>query len=158
VLRQLSSGPKLVHELNDVLDVEQSLLSHHLQELRENGLVQSSLPIAPMKVALVSRPLGGVAPPDRAGEPAFGAKTGSARFVAAPRSGSTKRFWRDVSRTKADSSKPPSLSISVGHASALPPFWKKMLFSIVSAPLVAGATREAPSTSSVPSAKYATYE
>jgi DNA-binding transcriptional ArsR family regulator len=41
VLRQLSSGPKLVHELNDVLDVEQSLLSHHLQVLRENGLVQS---------------------------------------------------------------------------------------------------------------------
>lgn len=41
VLRQLMQGPKLVGEINDQLQVEQSLLSHHLKTLREAGLVVS---------------------------------------------------------------------------------------------------------------------
>ena len=40
VLRQLlDDGPRTVGELNLSLKVEQSLLSHHLQILRESGLV-----------------------------------------------------------------------------------------------------------------------
>jgi ArsR family transcriptional regulator, nickel/cobalt-responsive transcriptional repressor len=41
VLRQLLSGPKRVGEINAVLKIDQSLLSHHLKVLREHGLVQS---------------------------------------------------------------------------------------------------------------------
>ncbi len=39
VLRQLLQGPRHVHELNERLQLEQSLLSHHLRVLREAGLV-----------------------------------------------------------------------------------------------------------------------
>lgn len=41
VLRRLLDGPKRVAELNAGLDVEQTLLSHHLRALREAGLVTS---------------------------------------------------------------------------------------------------------------------
>lgn len=41
VLTLLIDGPSHVHELNAVLDLEQSLLSHHLKVLRENGFVIS---------------------------------------------------------------------------------------------------------------------
>lgn len=39
VLRILLSGPRRVGEIHAQLDVEQSLLSHHLRVLREAGLV-----------------------------------------------------------------------------------------------------------------------
>ncbi|HEX8916687.1 MAG TPA: metalloregulator ArsR/SmtB family transcription factor [Humisphaera sp.] len=39
VLEALLAGPKHVGTLQKALDVEQSLLSHHLQTLRESGLV-----------------------------------------------------------------------------------------------------------------------
>lgn len=39
VVELLMSGPKRVGELNRVLDLEQSLLSHHLRVLREAGFV-----------------------------------------------------------------------------------------------------------------------
>jgi len=39
VLRQLMDGPKHVNEINDVLGIEQTLLSHHLRVLREAGIV-----------------------------------------------------------------------------------------------------------------------
>jgi ArsR family transcriptional regulator len=42
VLEILMEGPKHVGELNAVLDVEQSLLSHHLKVLREEGFVQAT--------------------------------------------------------------------------------------------------------------------
>ena len=35
-------GPKHVSELMEILDVEQSLLSHHLAQLREAGLVEAT--------------------------------------------------------------------------------------------------------------------
>jgi DNA-binding transcriptional ArsR family regulator len=41
ILRQLLDGPKYVWELNAELAVEQSLLSHHLKILRQEGLVES---------------------------------------------------------------------------------------------------------------------
>ncbi|GJL66295.1 MAG: hypothetical protein NPIRA05_12660 [Nitrospirales bacterium] len=41
VLESLLDQPKLVSELMSLLDIEQSLLSHHLAHLREAGLVQS---------------------------------------------------------------------------------------------------------------------
>ncbi len=41
VLESLMSGPKHVGELMDQLDVEQSLLSHHLAVLREHGFVEA---------------------------------------------------------------------------------------------------------------------
>lgn len=37
----LRSGPKSVSEINEVLRVEQSLLSHHLKILRDSGLVRT---------------------------------------------------------------------------------------------------------------------
>ncbi len=39
VVRALLNGPRHVGELNERVDVEQSLLSHHLRVLREAGLV-----------------------------------------------------------------------------------------------------------------------
>jgi ArsR family transcriptional regulator len=41
VMRQLLDGSKQVGEINEQLQVEQSLLSHHLKVLREAGLVVS---------------------------------------------------------------------------------------------------------------------
>jgi len=41
VVRQLIEGPKRVSEINEGLNLEQSLLSHHLKVLREAGLVLS---------------------------------------------------------------------------------------------------------------------
>ena len=41
VLDLLMSGPKRVWEINEVLGIEQSLLSHHLKALRQAGLVET---------------------------------------------------------------------------------------------------------------------
>ncbi|MEM7305123.1 MAG: metalloregulator ArsR/SmtB family transcription factor [Planctomycetota bacterium] len=41
VMQQLLDGPKHVGEMNAALDVEQSLLSHHLKVLREAKLVEA---------------------------------------------------------------------------------------------------------------------
>ena len=41
VLELLMDGPKHVSELNAVLGVEQSLLSHHLKVLRDEGFVRT---------------------------------------------------------------------------------------------------------------------
>jgi len=41
VLQLLMSGPKRVGEINEVLDIDQSLLSHHLRILRDHELVIS---------------------------------------------------------------------------------------------------------------------
>ena len=42
VLEILMSGPKHVGQINEHLEIEQSLLSHHLKVLREAGLVTST--------------------------------------------------------------------------------------------------------------------
>ncbi len=42
VLEELLAGPKTVTELNDRLQIEQSLLSHHLKVLRDAGLVAAA--------------------------------------------------------------------------------------------------------------------
>lgn len=42
VLEILMSGPKRVFEINDILKIEQSLLSHHLKVLRDEGFVETS--------------------------------------------------------------------------------------------------------------------
>ena len=42
VLEILMEGPKHVGELNAVLKLEQSLLSHHLKILREEGFVRAT--------------------------------------------------------------------------------------------------------------------
>ena len=39
VLRELLDGPMHVGELNAVIEIDQSLLSHHLRVLRDAGLV-----------------------------------------------------------------------------------------------------------------------
>jgi ArsR family transcriptional regulator len=41
VVRQLLERPRHVGELNEELQVEQSLLSHHLKVLREMGIVEA---------------------------------------------------------------------------------------------------------------------
>ncbi len=41
VVRQLLEGARHVGELNEELQVEQSLLSHHLKVLREMGIVEA---------------------------------------------------------------------------------------------------------------------
>jgi ArsR family transcriptional regulator len=41
VLEALMEKPKYVNELMDLLHVEQSLLSHHLAQLRDAGLVEA---------------------------------------------------------------------------------------------------------------------
>jgi len=41
VVRQLMAGPRHVGEINDGLQLEQSLLSHHLKVLREGGIVEA---------------------------------------------------------------------------------------------------------------------
>ncbi len=41
ILRRLMQSPCHVGEINDALQIEQSLLSHHLRVLRESGLVTS---------------------------------------------------------------------------------------------------------------------
>jgi ArsR family transcriptional regulator len=41
VVRQLLNGARHVGELNAELQIEQSLLSHHLKVLREMGMVES---------------------------------------------------------------------------------------------------------------------
>jgi len=41
VMQQLLAGPRHVREINAALQLEQSLLSHHLKVLREAGLVVS---------------------------------------------------------------------------------------------------------------------
>ncbi len=42
ILESLIPYPKRVSELGNALDIEQSLLSHHLAHLRAGGLVQST--------------------------------------------------------------------------------------------------------------------
>ncbi len=42
VLEILMEGPKHVGELNAVLGIEQSLLSHHLKVLRQEGFVKAT--------------------------------------------------------------------------------------------------------------------
>ena len=42
VLEILMEGPRHVGELNAVLNLEQSLLSHHLKVLREEGFVRAT--------------------------------------------------------------------------------------------------------------------
>ena len=42
VLEELLAGPRTVTELNALLRIEQSLLSHHLRVLREAGLVETT--------------------------------------------------------------------------------------------------------------------
>jgi ArsR family transcriptional regulator len=41
VVRQLMEGPQQVNEMNATLQLEQSLLSHHLRILRDAGIVRS---------------------------------------------------------------------------------------------------------------------
>ncbi len=41
VVRLLLEGPQRVKELNSVLCIEQSLLSHHLKVLRDSGIVEA---------------------------------------------------------------------------------------------------------------------
>ncbi len=41
VVRLLLNGPRHVGQLNEVLQIDQSLLSHHLRVMREAGLIVS---------------------------------------------------------------------------------------------------------------------
>lgn len=41
VVRQLMTGPRHVGEMNAELNVESTLLSHHLKVLRESGIVEA---------------------------------------------------------------------------------------------------------------------
>lgn len=42
ILELLWSGPKHVGEMNAVLELEQSLLSHHLKVLRDEGFIRAT--------------------------------------------------------------------------------------------------------------------
>lgn len=42
VLKALMAGPKRVNELQEVLGIEQSLLSHHLKVLRDEAFVETT--------------------------------------------------------------------------------------------------------------------
>jgi len=42
VVRQLLEGPKQVNELNDHLQIDKTLLSHHLKILREGGIIEAA--------------------------------------------------------------------------------------------------------------------
>jgi len=42
ILKLLMNGPHHVNEINAVLNVEQSLLSHHLKVLRQAGFVEAT--------------------------------------------------------------------------------------------------------------------
>jgi len=42
VLEELLAGPKHVNELNALIKIDQSLLSHHLKILRDAGLVKTT--------------------------------------------------------------------------------------------------------------------
>src|ERR687886_1074950 len=52
VLEILMEGPKHVGELNTVLNVEQSLLSHHLKVLRKEGFVEATRDDKPVLYSL----------------------------------------------------------------------------------------------------------
>lgn len=41
VVQQLLEGPKQVNELNDQLQIDKTLLSHHLKILRECGIIEA---------------------------------------------------------------------------------------------------------------------
>jgi ArsR family transcriptional regulator len=41
IVEQLLDGPRHVGEINAELDIDQSLLSHHLRVLRDGGLIES---------------------------------------------------------------------------------------------------------------------
>lgn len=41
VVRQLMNGPRHVGEMNAILNVESTLLSHHLKVLRDSGIVEA---------------------------------------------------------------------------------------------------------------------
>ena len=41
VVQQLLEGPRQVHELNDHLQIDKTLLSHHLKILREGGVIET---------------------------------------------------------------------------------------------------------------------
>jgi len=41
VVRQLMAGPRCVSEINEELQVEPTLLSHHLRVLRDSGIVEA---------------------------------------------------------------------------------------------------------------------
>jgi ArsR family transcriptional regulator len=41
IVEQLMEGPRHVGEINEVLGIDQSLLSHHLRVLRDGGLVEA---------------------------------------------------------------------------------------------------------------------
>lgn len=42
VLEELMAGPKNVYELNHLIRIDQSLLSHHLRVLRDAGMVKTT--------------------------------------------------------------------------------------------------------------------
>ncbi len=52
IVRVLMDGPRRVFEINATLDIEQSLLSHHLRALRETGIVYSNRDGKAMRYAL----------------------------------------------------------------------------------------------------------
>ncbi|NJK30104.1 MAG: winged helix-turn-helix transcriptional regulator [Acaryochloris sp. SU_5_25] len=53
ILKLLMNGPQHVNELNAILKMEQSLLSHHLKVLRQAGFVQATRDGKAVRYALV---------------------------------------------------------------------------------------------------------
>lgn len=53
VVELLLTGPKVVSEINETLEIEQSLLSHHLRVLREAGLVETEREGKQMRYSIV---------------------------------------------------------------------------------------------------------